>query len=387
MFRSRSSRSALALVVVLAASAATLTGCSDAPAPPDDIVLVVGATEGSPALTPSALAAPLSALDAEGDHLVAVLADGVPRAVVDVTVPKLPGNGADRDAMLADLRQQVQTAVVALRSAEPEVDLTGAIALGSQAFRPQRAHSMYVYSSGLQTTGSLSLLDGRLYAEPSDLVAHVRQSGDLADLSGVRVRMPLGVVTAPQPAMTQEARVALKGIWSAYFRASGVTDVDLTPTDLQARSITGDLATVTPVPIERPTAAAASGCRQTLGTASIGFAAGSAELADPAGTRQLIAHAVEALAPCPGDYRVEASASSEGPTSANQELSLARATAIADVLKARLAELGTSDEVSTVGWGESWPCRVPDVDASGHLILSAAIANRVVVVGKGAAGC
>lgn len=377
------------LVATVATAVLLLAGCasvSAADSAPDDIVLVIGATSGSSELSPVSLAEPLDELDREGDRLVAVLGDGTPQVVFDVTVPELPGNAGDRESWLDGFRADVRTALLAVRAQSPEVDLTEAIALGAQAFGAERVHSLYVYSSGLQTAGLLSLLDGRLYAEPVDLVAYVEQNAGVPDLTGVQVRMPVGVVTAPQPALTEGARLALRDIWGAFFAASGATDVDLTAADLTARPSEDELPFVSPVPVERPEPAVASGCRQELGSASIGFAAGSAELSDPSAADALVGRLVEDLAGCAGDWVVEASASAEGGDAENLALSEARAERIAEVLA---SHLGAQEAlgIRVVGWGEAWPCRVTDLDADGHLILDAAIANRVVVIGRGEPGC
>lgn len=380
----------LTAAALLGCTAAALVGCAGlaaaAPAS-DDIVIVVGATAGSSALTPSALDEPLAALDREGDRLLAVEGDGAPRAVVDVTVPELPGNGRDREEWLENFRADVRAALLALTPDSAEVDLSEAIALGAQAFLPGRTHSLYVHSSGLQTSGLLSLLDGRLYAEPADLVAYAEQQGGIPDLRGVRVRMPLGVVSDPQPALNEDARVSLHGIWAEYYAASGATDVDLVPRDLAARAPEGELPFVTPVPVERPDPAPVAGCRQQLGSTSVGFAAGSAELSDAVGVGALLDGVAAALAGCEGDYVIEASASSEGEESDNQLLSEARAERIAVEVRARLAARGEDVPVRVIGWGESWPCRMTDLDADGRLLLDAAIANRVVVIGRGETGC
>lgn len=376
------------LAASVAAAILLLAGCVCSPpeSVPGDSVIVIGATSGSSALSPAALAEPLSELDLEGDRLIAVVGDGVPQVVFDVTVPELPGNSGDRKTWLERFRADVRTALLAVRADSPEVDLTEAIALGAQAFAPDRTHSLYVYSSGLQTTGLLSMLDGRLYAEPADLVAYVEQNAGVPDLSGVRVRMPVGVVTDPQPALTEGARIALRDVWGSFFAASGAEDVDLTAQDLTARTIEDALPFVSPVPVERPQPAVASGCRQELGSTSIGFAAGSAELSDPTGVDALVGRLVDDLSGCEGDYVVEASASAEGGDADNLELSESRAARIAEVLQSHLAAQG-APTVRVVGWGEAWPCRATDLDAEGHLILDAAIANRVVVISRGEPGC
>ncbi len=385
MFRHHRLATASGLLLL---GAAGLTGCAAATAAPsvDDLVFVVSGAVGTSAPDPAAIDELLSIIDVEGDHVAVIRADGTPDAVLDVTLPALPGNGSDREAWLRSFRDDVVAAVLDVRALDPEIDVTEAIALGAEAFRPGAAHTLVVETSGLQTTGALSMLDGRLYAEPADLISHVEQTGGIPDLAGARVRMSLGVVADPQPALTAEARTALTGIWHEYFARAGAVDVDLAPASLTPRPLDDEtLPVVTPVPIGRPDPGPVSDCRQELGTASIGFDAGSADLGDPDGVRTLLAGTAAALASCPGGFLVEASASSEGDEGANEALSVARAEAVATEL-AKTVGISVT-QIRVIGWGEAWPCRVDDLDAEGGLILDAAIANRVVVVGKGDPGC
>ena len=384
----RESPRLLLALLLGAAIALSLAACTTAAGADrqTDVVLVVAPTTGTAALTAAELDAPLSTLDSAGDRLVAVVADGAPFVAIDVTVAELPGNSKDREEALAVLRSDARTAILAKTAQTPEVDLTEAIALAAESFRGDAEHTLTVFSSGLQTTGALSLLDGRLYAEPADLIAHVEQSSGIPSLSDVTVRMPkLGIVVNPQPALTEGARTALTGIWGAYFARAGATGVDLAPTSLLAAAPPVDLPSVTPVPIDRPAGAQASGCRSLLAAASIGFAAGSAEFADPAAAQALLTQAHADLAGCPGDYTIEGSASSEGDAAANEALSRARAESAAAALSA-ISGVPVSD-MHITGWGVAWPCRVADLDAHGDLILDAATANRVVVVSRGEPHC
>ncbi|WP_457099654.1 hypothetical protein [Microbacterium sp. P5_E9] len=382
----RPHRLAAALAVV--GAVVGLTACASQPAGAvDDVVVVVGAHMGAPALQAELLAQALSLLDAEGDRLTVVVGDGSPFVAIDYTIPALPGNSIDRSEWLEKLRDDATGAILEEVAATDEVDLAEAIALAAEAFRPEAAHTLTVLDPGLPSMGDLSLLEGRLYAEPTDLVTVVEQHGGLPDLSSVRIRMPrLGIVADPQEPLTEDARTALSAIWTEYFARAGATDVELEPVNMTAQPQShGDLPFVTPVPIERPLPPPPSACSQQLADTTIGFAAGSAELTDVAATTRSIDGLVAELASCPGNWIVEGSASSEGGDAGfNEALSLARAERI----RAMVADAAQIDSaaIEVRGWGVSWPCRVPDIDASGHLILNAAVRNRAVVVSKGEPG-
>lgn len=371
-----------AAALVLTASFALVAGCAAAPAaqPSDDIVIVAGTRMGSPRITPEELKGALSKLDAVGDRVTVVVADGEPSIAVDLTIDSLPGNSQDRTEKLEQLRSDVVTAVLSHPARKPEVDLAEAIALGATAFRDEARRSLTVLDSGLDTAGTLSLLNGRLWAEPADLLSYVKSTTTLPNLTGVTVSMPrIGVVVDPQPQLTESARRQLKSIWAAYFQAAGATDVTLTPRSLIALAQTGSLPTVTPVPIDRPKPPAPSDCRQVLGDSTIGFAASSAELTDAGAVRAILERVNQALRDCSGTWKVEGSASSEGAADANKALSSARAATVASLL-AEVTGLSRT-EIRVVGWGEEWPCRVADI-RGGHLDIDAAIKNRVVMISK-----
>jgi outer membrane protein OmpA-like peptidoglycan-associated protein len=386
--RSRIRRLGAALLVAVATVGA-LAACGDQPdAAIDDVVIVAGTHTGAPLIEADLIADALAPLDAEGDRLVVVTADGAPFVALDYTFPELPGNSGDREEWLEKFRDDASLAIQQSGAKTEEVDLAEALSLAADAFRStSTVRTLTVLDSGLSTVGDLSMLDGRLYAEPVDLVTAVEQGGGIAELSSVRVRMPrLGVVSEPQPLLSEQARSALEAVIGEYFRRANATDVELEPLSLTAEPQTiEDLPHVTPVPIDRPSVSLAADCSQELGTSAIGFEAGSAELSDPVGARTLLEGVVAALASCEGSWTVDGSASSEGDAAENTRLSTERAETIRSIV----ATIAAVDEASieTRGWGVEWPCRVPDLDADGDLLLDAAIYNRTVVVGKGSAGC
>ncbi len=349
---------------------------------PDDIVLVLGAHANSPAISAEDLAQPLSRFDAVGDRLTIVVAQGtIASAVYDRTLDRLPGNSLDREDYLQSVRVEVSRAIAEAAATTPEVDLVEAIAFGAAGFSPSASWELWVVDPGLQTTGALSMLDGALYAEPADLVGHAEQAGALPDLSGTKVVMQLAVNVEPQQPLGQDARAQLEAIWSEFFTRAGATDVTIERQNLTATGVTAGLPTVTPVDIRRPDALPrGEGCTQRLESASIGFAAGSASLTDPDRTRGLIERAAAGLTGCEGAWLVEGSASSEGDSDANRSLSTARAETVA-ALVSEVTGL-PREGIEVIGWGEEWPCRRPDVDKSGQLVIEAASYNRSVTISK-----
>lgn len=383
MFRTVRRFGILLLVLFCVAPVAACAASGGTPAP-GQTAIVIAAHTSAPRITPADIEPALAMLDAEGDRVTVIVADGAPQVIYDSTVGDLSDYSEDREDELSRARTQVAERIVSAIAQTPEVDLTEAIALAAETFDGAGPYALVVLAPGLSTTGAFSMLDGRLYAEPADLVANVRDQGGLPDLRDVIVRMPrLGVTVAPQPDLTADARTSLTGLWAAYFSATGATDVKLGGGSLNALAQNSEsLPPVTPVPIERPLPVAEGGCRQVLADASIGFAAASAHLVDTAATEARIADIVASLADCGGTYLVEGSASSEGGEAFNTTIAEARAQTVAAEV-ARIAGIDLAD-IEVKGWGTAWPCRVDDVDDAGRLIVDAASANRVVVVSRGA---
>lgn len=380
--------------VALAAGAlaAALGACSaDDPQqqPTDDVALVVAAHSGAPAVPAELVREAVAPLDAEGDRITVVSADGEPQVVLEVTLAELPGSSLDREDYLSAVRDRVVDEVTALRADTPEVDLDQAISLAAEGLRSESGtRRLVVLGGGLSTSGAMSMLEGRLYADPADMVAAAGQDGGLPDLSGVGVSMPrLAVTTSPQPALDEAARRALTAIWDAYLAAAGAQDADLAPAGrtAQPQEDAASLPTVTPVPVVRPEPAPVARCVRTVTPATLGFEQGSAVLADEAAALEELAAVVASLEGCEGAWTVGGSASSEGDPQANEALSGERAAAGARLLQ-QLPTLN-GQVVSTRAWGTGWPCRVDDLDDQGRLVLGAAIANRVLVVSRGDTGC
>lgn len=378
---------AVAGIVALMLAASTTVGCSSQDAAKNtDLSIVIVPTLGGALPATEEVDKALELIQREGDRFTIVVADGAPEVVLDRTVTALPEFEPEADAEMKTLRRDVTTLVTQQVANDPQIDLSAAIALGNQTFREGNRKVLVVLGSGLQTVGALSMTEGKFYHDAADLVRFATDSGEVPSMNGVEVRMPqFGVVTEPQPAITEDARGQLAEIWRAYFDAAQVESLDLTPGSLTARPLEGALPEVTPIVFERPEFSVTASCVQRLEQSTVNFAAGSWDLNDVAKATADLEKALAGLNGCEGTYRINASASSEGEAEANQLLSERRAETIRDVLVS-ITNLAVED-FETTGWGEVWPCRQNDVDANGHLILEAANANRVVVVSKGIDPC
>lgn len=356
-----------------------LAGC-DAQAGADEMVLVIGAVEGAPFVGPSQIQAYVDRIDEVGDRLTVIIADGAPYVVGDWSLTALPEHPQDRADELDDIRADILSVASTSIALSPESDLTEAIRLAERSFTPaEGSKTLVMLTPMLQTTGALSMIEGRFGQPVGDLIDFAEQNGALAALGGsVAVEVPrLGLVEAPQPTLDSRSVDHLREIWAEYFSRSDAKSVSFASGSLTQRPQDAELPHVTPVAIDRVVAE----CAVALDAASISFTVGTADFADPTAARAALERAAQDLAGCAGDYLVEGSASSEGDEAANEQLSGQRSRAVAGELSGLLSVSAAA--IRTVAWGENWPCRVVDVDAAGVVSEASAASNRVVVVSRG----
>jgi outer membrane protein OmpA-like peptidoglycan-associated protein len=368
---------AVGALVVAALASAGLAGCTASGS--DELVFVIGAVEGAPYIGPSLIEPHLAGIDATGDRVTVIVADGDPFAAGDWTVPSLEGTADDAET-LADLHADVLSVAATALARTPETDLTAAIRLADSVFTEDPGSKrLVVLSPMLQTVGALDLTRGRFDLTVDELLDYAGTNEGYPDLSQVVVEVPrLGLVEAPQPTLDAPALDHLTALWTEYFARSNAASSDFSTDSLTHRPQEGDLPGVTAVTIDR----AIAPCAIALDDAAIRFEVGTAVFLDPAQATASIERAAAALADCEGDYLVEGSASSEGDAAANEALSGDRAGSVVSILEPTLP---SAPSIDTIAWGEGWPCRIPDLDAAGELIPAAAAANRVVVISRGVA--
>ncbi|KQQ09774.1 hypothetical protein [Rathayibacter sp. Leaf296] len=378
----RRSTRPLALLSLVALLTASLTGCEPSPCceQSDQLALVVGVRTGSAVPLIDEIPALLASIDAEGDSVAVIAADGEPRVVFDLTLPEISTNSDDREEELGWVADDVGRAVGLAQAQAAEVDQAESISLAASTFETPGG-TIVLLDSGLQTTGPFSMQGGGLFGDAGDRVTTLEESGALPDLAGTSVSFPmLGLTSEPQDPVTEEARGALTGQWQTFVERAGGEFSSGGGSAVASPQSRTDLPVVTPVPIERP-APVAAGCRWTLGDGTIGFVQDEPEFLEKAAAEATIAAAAAGLAACEGRWTVVGSTSSARGEEVNVPLSEARVLAVAVPLAAQLGvDIGT---IEVKGFGGTWPCRVPDRDDAGVLLQAEAAANRVVVVSRG----
>ena len=282
-------------------------------------------------------------------------------------------------------KEQVKAAADQLRSGlETTVaESEGAAPLAALDVSARHIHSgspmgtIVLVDSGLQTMGILDYTQrGMLRADPSDLVDGLRGSGQLPDLSGLRVFVVgLGDTAAPQEALDPASRTALVEQWTALLTAAGADCVGVDPLPLTgAEPAVAPTVPTVPVPDVAPLEPSNT---VVLTADSVAFVSDSAQLRDPEFARKKLASIAADLVDSGSGVRLTGTTATDGTEAGRLELSRLRAEAV----KATLVELGVpAERITTRGVGTHHPGHVDDLDSDGRLIPPKAAQNRTVIL-------
>jgi outer membrane protein OmpA-like peptidoglycan-associated protein len=370
----------LLVAVVVVPSLATGCGTSGGVAVSPDVALVLGVHANAGTMTSSpelaSLAHRLANLQA---HVTLIEDDGAPWVVTELDLTVDAPNPLWQTQEIAANSSLILSTIAGIRPRTAETDPLSSLALAARAVSGGVDPQIYVFDSGLQTTGSLPLEQpGLLDDSPTTLVSVLREGHELPSLAGTSVTWwALSDTTSPQQPLTTPMYDQLTALWTTVLRGSRAASVTLIPTPLPAAAaVTGGL-TVSPVPIPTDTSAAAP-LVVSLAGSSVNFVADEAVFSDPSSAQGALRVTAQAI--LAGGYtQVQVSGHTATEDLPGDALSLGRAHAVSQVLA---ADGVPASEITCVGVGDSYfPGQVPDTDlATGALIPAAAEADRVVVV-------
>lgn len=241
---------------------------------------------------------------------------------------------------------------------------------------------MIILDSGLQTTGDLNFASENLLdAEARDIVIQLTHKAAIPDLAGVEVIwLGLGDVAAPQKDLTPKNRQNLIAIWEAILTKAGARSVDIR-SDLPSNTKRAGLPDVSIVAIvDDPSVVGVETMPEIVGfdETKVAFIADTTEFLNPDKAREELTPV--ALYMCRHrDYcaLLAGTTASVGSNESCIALSLGRANAVAD----ELVSMGVyREQLVTVGLGQKFIKRVPDLYPNGTLIESAAKKNRAVFI-------
>ncbi len=257
----------------------------------------------------------------------------------------------------------------------PQADLLTALSLAAAATGPNG--NIILIDSGLQTVAPLAYQQGDLLmAQPSDIVAFLRQEKLLPDLKGRHVLLSgFGYTASPQPPLTIAQRANVINQWEAIIKAGGgCVTADNAPNTAPETPGLPIVSVVTP-----PATPAFNNCGTIVlsDSGTVGFVVGTATFRDPSAAQATLQQLADKLKQGSEHITLIGSTSSEGGDAVNYPLSRQRAEAVKSVL----VSMGIpASRITTVGDGSHWPGRVNDIGPGGVLLPGPAEQNRVVIV-------
>lgn len=266
-----------------------------------------------------------------------------------------------------------------------EVNTLAAINLAVRWLADQEGEKqLYIWDSGLSTTGELNFRDGWLQQDSKAALAYLQENQALPNLNGIDVTwIGLGDVGGEQEPLSAKDRNTLQEIWNCILTGAYAEKVDFaqTPPSGMAEDY-NDLPHVTPIDVETappPTTEPPAPTSPVIERIRISFKLESATFKDEDETRQALASTVELLQNYPqcSIVLVGITATDEESEDSGRGLSRDRAEAVQNLL----LELGVAEsQIAGVrGLGHDNNYHVPDV-VNSDLIENLAEQNRVVLV-------
>ncbi len=353
----------------------SLPGACDVVGP---VVVAAGGRSNMPAPSAEASARYLKEAARAGSEVFVVDTGGEPVVLGSVSFTSAAANSVAAQEQMKVAAQRLTTGIEAARAQTPGADPLAALSLASRQIRAtSQVGTIVLVDSGLQTSGVLDFTrKAMLRADPEDLVIGLRESGQMPDLSGLRVFfVGLADVAAPQEPLDLASRNMLIEQWTAIAAAAGSSCVGVDQAPLSGPGPVG--APMVPrvaVPKVQPLVPAS---KVVLDSDTVAFHSDSAQLRDPAFAKQQLAVIAGALDDSGQSVLLTGTTATDGTQAGRLELSRQRAEAV----KALLVELGVpSARIATRGVGTDHPEHVDDLDASGRLIPDKAARNRTVIL-------
>ena len=385
---------ALAILALAGCGSSSAGVTSDAVAclaPKAPVAVAIGARSNSP--EPSLGAAVTDTLNsALSAHqtIALVRLDGSPQVVFNQAFN--PGNANSQTAKtemntyVSNLNQVLngtQQTSTDIRAQVAQADVLDALDVA--ASEVPKGGNVIVMDSGLQTTSPLNFTTGLLNDNPQSVVDFLQNAKELPNLSGRHVYFTgLGWTASPQPSLDVQNRSKVAQIWTSIARAAGASCVYSAPDADTSEAVSGrpPVAVVTPpAPPQVP-----GSCSTTdLGDANnVGFDFDSTTFRDPAGARATLQKLANVMLKTGESLTLTGATSSEGSDQYNQQLSLARANAVKQVLEQMTVP---ASRITTYGDGSHLPGRGNDRGPNGQLLVGPAIQNRKVVAKLTGASC
>ena len=309
--------------------------------------------------------------------------DGKPEVAWSVEINK-PSSGIAKSKLKQISTMQKEELIKALsriKAKNPEVDTLAALVIAARSLSSAPRGSekrVYVLDSGIPTTGFLDYTASNfIEADPIVIANFLSANQELPNLKGVTVTfIGIGDVTYPQQSLSGAQKSNLIETWKAIVEKAGGKAVVLGT--LPGNDCASDeYPTVTPVNLPNTDVAALFNNEASAVFSPIEFIGDTAEFVNKKEATKTLEPAARYMKEHPTFSLLLIGTTATGNDSFCKKLSYERV----DAVRKLLSSMGALyDRITVVGLGyhDSW--HVPDVNAKGQLIESAARQNRKVVL-------
>ncbi len=316
-----------------------------------------------------------------------IVSEGIPEIQSNIKLTK-PAKNVDNkkhDEIAQSNATAVKNLLPTLKAKTGEVDLLRSIDLAADALHSSSSsrRQLYIYDSGLCTTGVLSqLTDDYIGAEPEEIADKLDLMGALPELEGVTVIWQgIGCVSGEQKALPASVKNKLENMWDVILRRAGAeVEFDTMPVSGAESS---ELPQVTVLEFEEDKLVITDKGFVKFDDKTLKFKPDSAEFVDEDSAKTVLKPVADQLISTPSlVVFIAGTTATVGVTAETPvtgiELSEQRAAACRDIL----IEMGVpASQIKCKGFGcADNILRTEDLDADGNLIEEKAALNRAIYI-------
>lgn len=160
-----------------------------------------------------------------------VTCEGIPRVFYSTEIPESKVNGLSKNKKKMIAENYVNQLKMILKDALPmteEVDTLKSINQAVKCLKDSEGRKfLYIFDSGIQTTGYLDLRKGYLNVETESIIEALKSENALPDLEGIDVVWYfLGETALPQKSLSENQKTLLREMWKAVLEAGNAHSVE-----------------------------------------------------------------------------------------------------------------------------------------------------------------
>lgn len=315
-----------------------------------------------------------------------VTCEGIPRVFYSTEIPESKVNGLSKNKKKMIAENYVNQLKMILKDALPmteEADTLKSIHQAVQCLHDKEGRKfLYIFDSGVQTTGYLDLRKGYMNADPERIVEALKNENALPNLEGIDVIWYcLGQTALPQEGLSENQKVLLREMWKAVLEAGGAQSLEFK--EIPSTNIAyQELPKVTVIQAEKENLDVVEEKKlikkMVLDSRQLEFVGDKAEFISREKAENVLSDLADTMRKYKDKRIIVIGTTASGKNEEFlQKLSDDRANAVKDLL----ISMDVSEKrILTLGLATHDPWHLNDLDKTGHQIEGIAAQNRKVVI-------